>query len=119
MGSLIQSLDEVRCPVFDLTVDRTGYFKQAQSLWLGVETISERLAMLVKTTGECVEYCLADYRAKNFTPHITLFRKAGSAAAEDLVEPFIWKVNKFVLVESRTFSKGVEYTVLHDWALRS
>jgi 2'-5' RNA ligase len=117
MSALVKSLDKIQCSAFDLSVDHLGHFKQAKSLWVGAKNIPEQLDRLVKKTGRCVESNFETYQPGKFIPHITLFRKANRNIDGDGFEPIIWKIKNFVLVESKTYSEGVEYTILKEWPL--
>jgi 2'-5' RNA ligase len=117
-GAFVQSLDGIQCPAFNLIIDCSGYFKQARTFWLGANNVPEQLDTLVKKTAKCVERSFEDYHAKKFVPHITLFRKANREMVVEDFEPITWRVNNFVLVESKTYPEGVEYAILKEWGLK-
>ena len=110
-------LDTVETSAFELTIDRWGYFPRPQVLWLGAEQHPDALTKLVEATKMCIENVLPDYRSKKFVPHATLYRRARHPGTVEPFEPVSWYIDRFVLVESRTWQEGVEYRVAREWSL--
>ena len=117
MSALEKYLDDIHCSAFTLCVDCLGHFKQAKVLWAGVKNIPEQLGRLFEITGRCVESHFETYQSGKFIPHVSLFRKANRKIQLESFDSITWQVKKFVLVESKTYSEGVEYTVLKEWLL--
>lgn len=115
---LIECLNQLKSDAFELTINNLGNFKKAGILWLGAGVPSEQLIELVNLTRLCIENCIADYISKEFIPHVSLFRKVNNYRSQDQVKTIDWKINSYVLVESRTLQEGVEYRVLKKWPLR-
>lgn len=55
--------------------------------------------------------------AREFRPHITLARDLPRIHAAAAIEPLRWKLNEFVLVESRRGAGGSNYALLGRWPL--
>ncbi len=55
---------------------------------------------------------------KSFAPHVTLLRKANcSAKAVQPGTPFVWSVDRFVLVRSDTPQTGPVYSKIEEWSM--
>ncbi len=55
--------------------------------------------------------------SQEFRPHITLARDLPRIQAAQSIEPLRWKLNEFVLVESRRGAGGSNYSPLGRWPL--
>ena len=114
---LCAMLDEVEARVFNLDIDRWGYFPRPRVLWLGAEQIPDALSNLVEATGDCVKSVIPDYRYKKFIPHTTVYRHARHPGNAEPFEPIVWHIDRYVLVESISRPEGVEYRISHEWPL--
>ncbi|MGZ5139219.1 MAG: 2'-5' RNA ligase family protein, partial [Burkholderiales bacterium] len=52
-----------------------------------------------------------------YAPHVTLVRDAQRAPQRKRLEPFAWRADDFVLVESVSVHGGVRYDVIGRWRL--
>jgi len=114
---LMQALENVSGYPFEIDLDRLGYFSKPNILWLGCTDHPETLNALHKTTGQAVKKCLPGYQQKKLVPHVTLFRKAIQLPQKENIETIRWHADSFVLVESKTYTEGVQYRVLQQWPL--
>ncbi len=68
-----EALQTVKVKPFRLSLSEMGSF--GDLLWVGLRG-NQGLSMLVKAVREALDAAGVDYDKKNFTPHITLVRKA-------------------------------------------
>jgi len=121
------SFDELDClqpaarklvaPRFELSLDCYGHFAKPRVAWLGCGEVPEALQMLHQQLGECLQPCGYRPEKRRYNPHVTVARKMKSAPAMEMFEPLGWKVDNFVLVESRAVDGGVRYEVIETYPL--
>ncbi len=115
---LISRMAEVQGTPFTLELDRPGYWRKQQILWLGPSRSPEPLAKLVSDIRQLATNLEVSIDDRSFVPHITLARRVqpGSAAAPDA--SFILPVSNFVLFESSgSQTGGVAYRRLATQSL--
>lgn len=94
----------------DWALDRCGWFRRSQVVWVGsaqapamLQAANERLRADLQHIGQTFD-------AQPFVPHITLLRKARRAPAEAfLTVPLSWQVPEPVLIQSTLLTAGVRY----------
>ena len=74
-----------------------------------ITDLVEQLKIVIEQYGVVLE-------SRSYTAHVTLARKA-QVNPTVIVEPINWQSSHFVLVESVSTSKGVDYHVLDSWSL--
>lgn len=112
------ALDDVVAQCFSLQLDRLGFWRKPQVLWVGSERSPPPLQTLVDGVGRAVAQCGCRLDSRPFQIHLTLFRKVRKPPRElPVVAPIQWPVESFALVESVTAASGVCYKVLKTWAL--
>lgn len=107
----------IRGELFDLNLDRLGFWKEPRVVWLGASDISDpgrRLAL--ELTGALRTRGLKP-DPKPFMQHVTLVRKVGKPGGFGSLRPIHWPVREFVLVRSITHPEGSEYQPLAAWPL--
>lgn len=102
---------------FELSLDQIGFWPQSGILWLGARELPESLAALVRDLHLGIAGCGIDLDARPFKPHVTLMRKALVVRRERPLGAVAWRVDDFVLVESKTTRDGSHYQVLTSWRL--
>ena len=117
LRALEVSLDSVQSKAFELEVNTVGCFVRPQVFWLGLENIPPELQELEQKTAACVRQCVEAYQGRPYRPHISLFRKAKKLIDSRDWPVLQWPVSSFALVESKTCSEGVQYSVLKEWSL--
>lgn len=105
----------VRSVPFELVVDHLGYFRRARIAWAGATCPPALATSVASLTGKLVAEGIAA-EDRPFVPHITLAREALRKPTNTLIEPVIWRVRDFVLVESQRGFDGA-YQVLQRWSL--
>lgn len=108
---------KVRTRPFELSLDQMGFFKKSKVFWLGISETPNALIDLQKNLGREISHCDYQPEIRPYSPHITVLRKTGRAPELKPVQPFVWKVDKFVLIESISGSNGVHYEVLENYRL--
>ena len=112
------ALDGVVVPRFSLQLDRLGFWRKPQVLWVGSDRSPPSLQALVDGVSRTVTQCGCRLDSRPFQIHLTLFRKVRTPPRElPVVEPIQWSVESFALVESITAASGVCYKALKTWAL--
>ncbi len=102
---------------FELVIDAHGHFRKARVAWLGPEILPDALLRLHADLGDRLQVCGYRPEARRYSPHVTVARKLTRAPALEAFEPLCWKVDNFVLVESRAVEAGVRYEVVETYPL--
>jgi 2'-5' RNA ligase len=115
---LEQVADGIKGSSFTLTLDQAGFWRKPQILWLGCSTLPAPLLALVQGLTAGAERCGVKTETQPYQAHVTLARKVrkGPMSAV-LIEPIVWPVERFCLVESHTEPEGVRYRTLRFWSL--
>lgn len=110
----------VRAGVFELSLDRLGFWPQRGILWAGcrqppapLSRLRERLVASLRAAGFAIDHG----SAVRHVPHITLARRARCAALLRLATPIRWRAGEFALVESRLDPAAASYGTLARFAL--
>ena len=102
---------------FALTLDRYGWWKRPQVIWLGTDMVPEPLADLVAYLNAVAAGHDLRVDSRPFAPHLTLVRKAKRALTGAAFTPIHWNIREFCLVQSITHASGAEYRIIQNWAL--
>jgi 2'-5' RNA ligase len=125
-NDIADALALVRAPRFTIRVNGTGRFEQRSggALWAGVEPKEPLAVVAAKVERACIATGLEPER-RAYHPHITLARWKGRRTREiaDFLdrtrglasEPF--KVDRFILFESRLSRHGAHYEEIADYPL--
>ena len=109
---------------FEFDIDCQGYFSKPRVAWLGCSEVPDALRELHHQLGQGLCHC--DYQpesrryhpeSRRYHPHITVARKIKSISSCSNFESMRWRVDKFVLIESRSTGSGVEYRVIDNYDL--
>lgn len=111
----------VRAPAFDLEIDQVGWWPHNHIVWAGVAG-SPALQYLVAQlqAGLRGQNTAVDREKRPFFPHITLLRKAATAATAALpARPDLplWSCAEFVLVRSLRDGGSAAYECLRRFPL--
>ena len=113
-----QAAETVAGRPFELTLTEIGHWPRPQVVWLGPREIPPALLDLHTGLASAMRPCGFAPERRAFRPHVTLARKVRRLKQAPPVEPVVWRVEDFCLVESRTLSGGVSYDVLRRWTLQ-
>lgn len=117
LDCLRQQARKVRAPGFDLCIDTQGCFGKARVGWFGCSEVPDKLRQLHQQLGRRLRHCQYQPEARRYNPHVTVARKTRSLPGDVEFEPMPWRVENFVLVESKTTDIGVEYRVIETYPL--
>ncbi|MBT8493473.1 MAG: RNA 2',3'-cyclic phosphodiesterase [Deltaproteobacteria bacterium] len=111
---------------FDLTLKGLGAFpspKKARVVWAGVDRGKDELVQLARSLDGAAAELGFEPEKRELVPHVTFGRLKNSSDTTGLLLPFSedrfrkTRVNRVVLFESVTHSKGAEYNSRAEWAL--
>lgn len=108
---------EVSCPAFTLCLDMAALWERQHLIWAGPRQPPAELMDLAGQLSSRLQAAGVPVDRRVFKPHVTLIRRCERAFAERDIEPVVWKVNSFVLVESLRESAGARYRVLARWPI--
>ena len=117
LDCLQRAARQLVAPRFELAVDYHGYFPKPRVAWLGCSEVPEVLHTLHRQIGEYLQPCGYHPEKRRYSPHVTIARKIKTAPTMQSFEPLRWKVDNFVLIESRAVDDGVRYEVIETYPL--
>ncbi|HSH30231.1 MAG TPA: RNA 2',3'-cyclic phosphodiesterase [Thiohalobacter sp.] len=112
---MVQAAAAIRCPAFELRLDRCGHFRRTRIAWLGPAAPPPALVELHRQLNTALADCGGTPETRPFAPHVTLARKAGRCRTPAGFTPIDWAVRSFALVKSPGDGSG--YRVLATWPL--
>jgi RNA 2',3'-cyclic 3'-phosphodiesterase len=119
LADLREIASRIEGEVFDLQVDRMGYWPHNRIVWAGCSRVSSRQRRLFDVLTVQLAEAGFVLDGHPFVPHVTLLRNARCGNLPELAHPIYWPVSEFVLVESRLQSSGARYRLLDCWPLKS
>ncbi len=119
MECLDRQAREFDADPFELTLDSSGFFKKPKVLWIGCQAAPQALFDLQGNLGEQISQCAYTPETRPYSPHMTVARKIIGAPGSIPFGPVLWRVNRFVLVESTSGPGGVRYEVVESYPLVS
>lgn len=105
---IIQQAEKIVSPTFEIIIDHSGYFNRSRAFWLGIKEMPEPLVELHQNLLNIAENCQLPIKQQSYKPHITLARKTAPVTTKT-IQPILWPVNNFVLLESIDTNQGVQY----------
>lgn len=113
-----QAAADVQAAAFDLDLDIAGSFGNTKiPCWLGCRTMPEGLGRLHENLRTALAARGCRVVRTQLVPHVTILRDADRALQAVLPAPLRWRIDEFVLIDSRT-QPFAPYRVLGRWALR-
>lgn len=117
MSCLQQAARTVHAAAFELILDQPGYFSKPQVFWLGCSSTPVAMSDLYRQLAEVLLPCGYQAETRPFSPHVTLMRKLREPGEFVPVEPIIWPMRSFALIESVSIPGGVMYQVVENYFL--
>ena len=113
-----QVANNIKTTPFELVLDQRVFKKKQEMIWLTSDNpLPEPLVTLVNQLEQGVQSCGFAPEKHSYKPHVTLVRKTCKTnRLQDKVK-VNWPVDTFVLVSSKTYQEGVEYSVVKEWKL--
>jgi len=105
----------VRAAPFELSLDRCGFFRRPQVLWLGCLETPAALRQLVSDLGRGCAACGFPPEPRPYEVHLTIARKISHDPGRPPVMAVSWPVDRFALVQSVSEPGGVRYRPLRFW----
>ncbi len=102
---------------FTLVLDHLAWWSRPRVMWVGPSEVAPALTSLVSDLKLACQGCGFEPETRPYRAHMTLARKVSSTRVPPHIEPILWTIDSFALVESRTLPQGAEYSVLRTWAL--
>ncbi len=109
---------QVKAGAHELPIDAARYVKRTEMVWVGPEALPQELASLAAQLREALIHRQFRLEERPFAAHLTLIRKARRPGSIPRLPKVRWPVDEFLLVASRTSSKGSTYTPVERFALR-
>lgn len=113
----IRQAQSVKADCFQLSINQCGFFKKPKICWLGPAETPAALNLLHKQLGKQIQHCGFQPEHRPYRPHVTMVRKIKQAIKPELNDVIHWQVNRFVLVESISWSGSVEYRIKSSFPL--
>lgn len=101
---------------FSLMLDRVEHRPKQGIVWAAA-AVPEPLAALVDGLRQALLECGLQTDNREYRAHVTLARKVRRAANIGAIEPIAWHIDRFVLVESKTYPSGASYQIVRSWSL--
>ena len=102
---------------FSMDINRVGVWKRPRIAWAAPANVPVALTDLASRLKKIAEVLGHATDKKSWRPHVTLLRKASGDVSQHEITPMHWDVDRFVLVESKTWSEGVQYHVIEHYDL--
>jgi RNA 2',3'-cyclic 3'-phosphodiesterase len=102
---------------FSVTLDGLEHRPRQAIVWAAASHIPVALTRLVEQLRAGLMQCGFQPERRPYHLHVTLARKVRRGHTANAIEPIVWHIGDFVLVESRTHAGGARYQVLQSWLL--
>jgi 2'-5' RNA ligase len=109
----------IRTGSFTLTLEQIGCWPKPGILWVGPRHTPEPLLRLVRELNAGLVACGYAPEERSYAAHLTLARKLRRCNKNLLIDPLIWEVRRFCLVQSYTHAEGARYEIVRSWKLNS
>ena len=120
IAPLTVAAESLAAAPFELSLDRFGHWKEPRVLWMGPQiTPVPLLALQLGVENALEKRCAIKPEAKAYRPHVTLMRKLKVVESLPQMEPILWRVEQFSLMESISTVDGVVYKALKQWKLQA
>lgn len=107
----------ISAPPFVLNLDQLGYWRRPRVLWAGASQVPDPLLKLVHDLNTGLKSCGFEPENRPFQAHATLARKVTDGGPVISVDPVVWRVEGFRLIESLTLPTGAVYKEVRAWRL--
>jgi 2'-5' RNA ligase len=102
---------------FSVTLDGLEHRRRQAIVWAAASRVPAALTRLVEQLRAGLIRCGLKPERRPYHLHVTLARKVRRGHRASTIEPIVWHVGDFVLVESHTHASGASYQVLQSWPL--
>lgn len=115
---LVAGAGQVVGHAFDLRLEQAGCFYRSRVFWLGAATAPARLTALWQSLCDVAALAGLEPDHRPPAPHVTLVRDIRHRIRPVPVEPVVWPVRRFALVQS-VLGDRPEYHVVSQWPLQN
>lgn len=109
----------IRGESFTLTLEQIGCWPKPGIAWVGPRHTPEPLSRLVQELSAGLAVCGYVPEERSYAAHLTLARKLRRCNKNLPIDPLIWEVRRFCLVQSHTHAEGTRYEIVGSWKLNS
>ena len=109
----------IRTGSFTLTLEQIGCWQKPGILWVGPRHTPEPLSRLVRELNAGLAACGYVPEERSYAAHLTLARKLRRFNTNLSIDPLVWDVRRFCLVQSHTHAEGTRYEIIRSWELNS
>ena len=109
----------IRGESFTLTLEQIGCWPKSGIVWVGPRQTPEPLSRLVQELSAGLAACGYVPEERPYAAHLTLARKLHRCNDNLSIDPLIWEVRRFCLVQSHTHAEGARYEIVGSWELNS
>ncbi len=103
---------------FELVLDQAGSFYRSKVFWVGAHAAPAPLTRLWLGLREAVRTSGVAHDRRALAPHVTCYRDIKRPIRPVAIEPIVWPVHEFALVNS-LLGRQPEYCVLERWPLEA
>ena len=100
-----------------LPIDAARYVKKNEMVWVAPATMPAELAALAADLHRSLRGAAFRLEERPFAAHVTLIRRARMPKSIPPLPLVEWPIGEFLLVRSRTSSKGSSYETVERFAL--
>lgn len=127
LGNVDESLIQGLCTgaatlhgqAFSLALDKMGWWKRPRVAWLAPTRTPAALSALVAEINGLAAGNHLPVDTRPYRPHLTIARKVSRFPGAVKIDPILWNISNFCLVESNTLETGAVYKVVDRWPLSS
>ncbi|MGH8551495.1 MAG: RNA 2',3'-cyclic phosphodiesterase [Methylococcales bacterium] len=116
--SIETAASEIDANAFGLNLDWLRIAPGKGMVWLAPRVVPPELLELVDALRSSLSGLDFEIEQRAYRPHMTLIRKMPGIFDQREIEPVLWPVRSFALVESRHSRGGSEYIRSRIWRLR-
>ena len=109
----------IRSGSFTLTLEQIGCWTKPGILWAGPRHTPEPVSRLVRELNAGLVACGYVPEVRSYAAHLTLARKLHRFNKNLSMDPLVWDVRRFSLVQSLTHADGARYEIIRSWELNS
>lgn len=102
----------LRFDTFAFELDLVRRWPRNRIVWAGTSSPPSALTALALTLVQDSTDAGFRLATRDFVPHVTLVRDSERGAGFDVIEPLVWEVDEFVLVESVRDERGASYRLI-------
>lgn len=112
---LLELAPRLQLPACRLVLDRLGQFARAGVVWLGPSRVPPELEAFQSRLAAAVAAAGIGFDDKPWRMHVTLYRDLRKRPGRITIEPIVWSLRDFQLMESVQSRSGLQYRCRGYW----